>query len=339
MTFQQIIGDLKKKIYAPVYFLHGDEPFFIDAVVEHIENNVLNEADRAFNQTVLYGKDVDVVTLISYAKRYPMMASHQVVIIKEAQDVRNLLPKDKDRDPFLEYLEKPTPSTILVLAFKHKTVDKRTRLYKAIDKYAVVLESKKLYDRDVPGWITQYFLSKGGRIHPKAAMMMGEHLGNDLAKIANEADKLMISQKEGVEITSSMIEERIGISKDFNMFELYTALATRNIYKANLIAKHFGASPKNNPIQLTIPSIYSFFNKVIGVHAAPRKDRNELAAQIGVSPYFVNEYLQAAQSYSLDTCMRNVGYIREYDLKSKGVNAERMEDGAILKELVYKLLH
>ncbi|MFM8432626.1 MAG: DNA polymerase III subunit delta [Bacteroidota bacterium] len=339
MNYQQIIADLKKKIYAPVYFLYGEEPHFIDLVVDHIEKNVLSETDKAFNQTILYGKDIDVVSLISYAKRYPMMASHQVVIVKEAQDVKNLISKDKDRDPFIEYLEKPTPSTVLVLAFKGKSLDKRTKLYKSIDKLTVAMESKRMYDREVPGWITQYFLSKSGRIQQQAAEMMAEYLGNDLSKVVNESDKLMLSVKAGAEVTASMVQERIGISKDFNMFELYSALATRNIFKVNLIAKHFGANPKSNPIQLTIPSIFSFFNKVIGVHASKNKERNELAALIGVSPYFINEYIRASQTYPLETCMRNVGYIRDFDLRSKGVTDDSTENSELLKELVYKLMH
>jgi DNA polymerase-3 subunit delta len=342
MSFQQLIGDLKKKIYAPVYFLHGDEAYYIDEAVRYMEQHILSESEREFNQTVLYGKDTDTLTLISYAKRYPMMSNYQLVIVKEAQDIKNLIGKEGNdkRDPFLEYIQKPTPTTILVLSYKHKTLDKRTKLYKAITKHAVTLESKKLYDREISGWITQYFLSHSHRIEARAAMMMAEYLGNDLSKVANEADKLMLSVKAGEEVKVAMVEEKIGISKDFNIFEMYSALATRNVYKANLIARHFGANAKSNPIQQTIPSIYSFFNKIITLHAlGNRKEKGELAAAIGVSPYFVQEYIQASQTYPLPVCMRNIGYIRDYDLRSKGVNAERMEDGALLKELVYKLLH
>ena len=340
MSAQKLLADLKKKIYAPVYFLHGEESYFTDVVVDYIESKVLSDADKEFNQTVLYGKDIDVPTMISYAKRYPMMASHQVVIVKEAQEIKNLIPKDKDRDLLLEYLEKPTPTTLLVLAYKHKSLDKRTKLYKALSKQAITLESKKLYDNEIPDWISSYFLSKSGRIHREAAVRMGQYLGNDLTKIANEADKLLISVPDGKEVTVAMVQEKIGISKEFNVFELYTAFAKRDIYKANLITRYFAANPKNNPIQLTIPSIYSFFNKVLTLHAAGlRKDKSELAASAGISPYFIGEYLQAAQIYPMNICMRNIGYIREYDLKSKGVNASQMDNGALLKELVYKLMH
>lgn len=342
MSYQQLLGDLKKKTYAPVYFLHGDEPYFIDQVVAYMEENILSDSEKEFNQTVLYGKDVDVLTLISHAKRYPMMSNFQLVIVKEAQDIRNLLSKEgnEKRDPFLEYLQKPTPTTLLVLAFKHKSIDKRTKLYKAITQRAVVLESKKLYDREVPGWVTQYFLSKGQRIHPKAAMIMAEYLGNDLSKVANEADKLMLSMKDGEELSAVTVEEKIGISKDFNVFELYSAFATRNIYKANLIVRYFASNSKSHPIQLTLPSIFAFFHKVMSVHAAGKNaDKTKVAAEIGVSPYFIQEYLQAAQTYPPAVCMRNIGFLHEYDLKSKGVNGERMTDEALLQELVYKLMH
>ena len=186
MSAQKLLADLKKKIYAPVYFLHGEESYFTDVVVDYIESKVLSDADKEFNQTILYGKDIDVPTMISYAKRYPMMASHQVVIVKEAQEIKNLIPKDKERDLLLEYLEKPTPTTLLVLAYKHKSLDKRTKLYKALSKHAITLESKKLYDNEIPDWISSYFLSKSGRINREAAVRMGQYLGNDLTKIANE---------------------------------------------------------------------------------------------------------------------------------------------------------
>ncbi|MFM2136625.1 MAG: polymerase subunit delta [Bacteroidota bacterium] len=342
MSFQQLLGDLKKKIYAPVYFLHGEEPYFIDEVVQYMEEHILTESEKEFNQSILYGKDIDMLTLLSYAKRYPMLSNYQLVIVKEAQELRSLVEKEGStkRDPLVEYIQKPTPTTILVLAYKHKTLDKRTKLYKELAKHAVLLESKRLYDRDVSGWVTQYVLSKSYRIHPKAAMMMAEYLGADLSKAANEADKLMLSLQPGDEILPSMVEEKIGVSKDFNIFELYTALATRNVYKANLITRYFAKNPKNNPIQLTLPSIYSFFNKILTLHAVGAgADRNKLAASIGVSPYFVQEYIQAAKTFPIGVCMRNIGYLRDYDLRSKGIGSDTMNDGDLLKELVYKLLH
>jgi DNA polymerase-3 subunit delta len=342
MSFQQLLGDLKKKIYAPVYLLHGEEPYFIDQVVSYMEDHILSDSEKEFNQSVLYGKDTDVLTLVSYAKRYPMMSNYQLVILKEAQDLRGLIGKETGtkRDPFVEYVQKPTPTTILVVAYKHKALDRRTKLFKELSKNAVVLESKKLYDREMSGWIVQYVLSKGFRIDQRAAAMMAEYLGNDLSKVANEADKLMLSMKPGEEISASMVEEKIGISKDFNIFELYTALATRNVYKANLITRYFAANPKNNPIQVTLPSIYSFFNKILTLHSlGAGTDKNELAGSIGVSPYFVTEYIQAARTYPAAACIRNIGYLRDYDLRSKGINGPTMNDGELLKELVYKLMH
>lgn len=342
MSFQQLLGDLKKKIYAPVYFLHGEESFYIDETVDFIENNVLSESEKEFNQTVLYGKDIDVLTLISYAKRYPMMSNYQVVIVKEAQDIRNLIAKEskEGRDPFVEYLQKPTPTTILVLAYKHKTIDGRTKLAKTIAKHAIMLESKRLFEREIPGWVKQYVLSKGYRIQAKAPELLAEYLGNDLSKVTNEIGKLMVSLQPGDEITTSMVQEKIGVSKDFNTFELYSALATRNIYKANLITRYFSSNPKNNPIQMTLPSIYTFFTKVLTYHTLPgRKEKSEVAAALGINPYFVNEYEQAARVYSVPACMRNIGYLREYDQMWKGVTVSNMNESALWQELIYKLMH
>jgi DNA polymerase-3 subunit delta len=342
MTFDQIIGDIRKKVYAPVYFLHGDETFYIDAIAEALEKQVLNESEREFNQTVLYGKDTDLLTLISTAKRYPMMASYQVVIVKEAQDIRNLISKaeGKDsRDPLIEYIQKPTPTTILVFCYKYKTLDKRTRLFKALQSGCVVFESKKLYDNQIPDWITRHILSKGFRTNPKATQLMAEYLGTDLSRIANEVDKLVLNLKPGDEITATMVEENIGISKEFNVFELQSALGKRNIFKANQIVQYFGRNPKNNPLVLTIPSIFTFFMKLLTYHSLTDRSRNAVAAALGINPYFVTEYETAAKAYPYPLVIRNISYLRDYDLRSKGVRNDSTGDDELLKELVYKLLH
>jgi DNA polymerase III subunit delta len=352
MTFDQIIAELKKKIYHPVYFLHGEEPFYIDEISDFIETNVLTESEKEFNQTVLYGKDVDIPTLISYARRYPMLSSHQVVIVKEAQDIRNLIAKEKDDQPkekskkaaeskdlFLEYIQKPTPSTILVLCYKYKTLDKRTRLAKAIEQSSVLFLSKPLYDDKLPQWTTQYVLGKGYRINPKASSMMAENLGNDLSKIANEVNKLLVSMKPGDEITPAMVEDNIGISKEFNIFELQNALGKRNIYKANLIVNYFSSNPKNNPMIMTIAQLYSYFLKLLTYHSLEDRTGNKVATALQVHPYFVGDYENAAKAYSLNHCIRNIGYIRDYDLRSKGVSSSSVSDGSLLKELVFKILH
>lgn len=352
MTFDQILGDLKKKIYSPVYFLQGEEPFYIDRISDFIENNVLSESEKEFNQSVFYGKDLDVPTLISYAKRYPMMSNYQVVIVKEAQDLKGLTgkkegdagaikkgSKEESKDPFQEYLLKPTPTTILVLCYKYKSVDKRTKIAKTIEKNAVLFDSKKIYSDKVPAWVNQYVLSRGHRINPKATVLMAEYLGTDLSRIANEVDKLLLNLKPGDEISARMVEENIGISKEFNIFELQAALGKRNILKANQIVNYFSANPKNNPLQLTIPQLYSYFLKVLTYHTLSDRSQNNVASALGVNPYFVSDYETAARAYSKEHCIRNISYIRDYDVRAKGVNSPTTDVGPLMKELVYKILH
>ncbi len=348
MSTDQIINELKKKIFRPVYFLQGEEPFYIDQISDYIEKNILSESEKEFNQTVLYGKDVDVPTLISYAKRYPMMSTHQVVIVKEAQDMKSLISKEKEKDkgkdkdakdPLLEYILKPTQSTILVFCFKYKTLDKRTKLAKTIDKNALLFESKKLYDNQLPDWINGYVLSQGYRIGPAATKMMAEYLGNDLSKIANEISKLILSLKAGDEITAAMVEDNIGISKEFNIFELQSALGKRNIFKANQIINYFAANTKSNPTVLTTSQLYNYFLKVLQFHQVDHRSGETPAAALGVHPYFIKDYESAARAYTLDTCIRNISFIREFDTRTKGISSAQTNDGELLKELVYKILH
>ncbi|MFZ7115641.1 MAG: DNA polymerase III subunit delta [Bacteroidota bacterium] len=348
MSTDQIINELKKKIFRPVYFLQGEEPFYIDQISDFIEKNVLSESEKEFNQTVLYGKDIDAPTLISYAKRYPMMSSHQVVIVKEAQDMKSLINKEKEKDkgkekdakdPLLEYILKPTQSTILVFCFKYKTLDKRTKLAKTIEKNALLFDSKRLYDNQLPDWINGYVLSQGYRIGPAATKMMAEYLGNDLSKIANEISKVILSLKAGDEITAAMVEENIGISKEFNIFELQSALGKRNIFKANQIVNYFAANSKSNPTVLTTSQLYNYFLKVLQFHQVDHRSGETPAAALGVHPYFIKDYESAARAYSLDTCIRNISFIREFDTRSKGISSATTNDGELLKELVYKILH
>jgi DNA polymerase-3 subunit delta len=340
MTFEQIIADLKKKIYKPVYFLQGEEPYYIDLLSDYIEKNILSESEKEFNQTIVYGKELDVLTLISYARRYPMMSSHQVVIVKEAQDMKSLFPRSKeDKDPFQEYLLKPTTSTILVFCYKYGSVDKRTKTAKMLDKTSVLFDSKKLYDNQLPAWITTHAHDKGLKINPKAIQVMAENLGNDLTKIANEIEKLSLNVKPGEEITLDMVEENIGVSKEFNIFELQHAIGNRNVYKAYQIAEYFGSNQKVNPMVLTITQLYSYFMKVLIYHRLEDRSKNNAASELGVNPYFLNDYIKAAKEYSLGHCIRNIGYIHEYDLKYKGVNSSNIGEGPLLKELIYKILH
>ncbi|MDR2907857.1 MAG: DNA polymerase III subunit delta, partial [Bacteroidales bacterium] len=254
MTFEQIIQNLQNKIYHPIYLLHGEESYFIDEISDYIEKNVLDEMEREFNLTILYGRDCTVDAIVSAAKRYPMMANYQVIIVKEAQDVPKL-------ENLVEYVEKAVPTTILVLAHKTKKVDSRKVFFKRADKIGVTFEAKKLYENQVPAWIKEFVAKKGYAIDTKSSSLLVEYLGGDLSKIANELEKLMLNIPPKSDITPEIIEKYIGISKDFNVFELNKALATKNVLKANQIITHFALNPKENPIQKVIPIVFSFFLK------------------------------------------------------------------------------
>ena len=354
-TFEAIIKDLKNKVYHPVYFLTGDEPYFIDELAHTIENGVLSDMEKEFNQTILYGRDVDVKTIVSHAKRYPMMSNYQVVIVREAQDVKNLFPKksaeeegddgagsggtEADRDLFFEYLSNPLKSTLLVLCYKYKKADKRTKSGKILEKAGVFFDSKKLYDDKIPGWISAYVKNKGFRIDDQAAVLLGEYLGVELSKVANELDKLMIGRQPGTTLDAELIEKNIGISKDFNVFELQKAFTKRDVFKANMIVDYFGKNPKSNPMVLTTATLANFFTKIISVHVYKNKPGVNLPQILGVHPFFMKEYEMAARAFSMDHCIRIISWIQECDLKSKGMGNQSAADHEILQELVFKILH
>lgn len=346
MDFNQIISNLKNKVYHPIYFLMGEETYYIDVVSDYIEKNVLDDSEKEFNQTVLYGRDTDILAVIGAAKRFPMMSNYQVVIVKEAQDLKDFIPKEKTKEkkdeekksPFLTYLENPQKSTILVFCYR-KNFDKRTSLSKQIDKKAVLFESKKIYDNQVAPWIESYLKKKNYSINPKAAAMLAEFLGNDLGKVVNELDKLMILIPPNSEITPEHVQKNIGISKDFNVFELQAAIGKKDFLKANQIVKYFGANEKENPLVMTISSLYGFFSKILLYHSLKDKSRNNAAASLGVSPYFVGDYERAAKNYTSSKIKFIVNYLREGDLKSKGVDDTGTDHGELLKELVFKIMH
>jgi len=334
MSFEQIISDLKNKIYKPIYFLSGDEPYFIDLITKYINDNVLTEAEKSFNQTVLYGKETDIHTIINSAKRYPMMANHQVIIVKEAQNIKNI-------DELIHYANAPLQSTLLVINYKYKSLDKRKKLYKAINEKGILYVSKKLYDNEVPSWINAYLKNKKRTIDPGAGALLNEYLGNDLSKIANELDKLIITLPDGeFNITASHIERNIGISKDYNNFELHKALTQKNILKANRIVNYFGHNQKDNPFTLTISTLYHFYSKVLTYHFITNKgDKRGVAATLKVNPFFVGDYEKASRQFNPKKTVEIISMLREYDLKSKGYNNVSTSHGELLKELVYKILH
>jgi DNA polymerase III subunit delta len=335
MTFQKIISDLQAKKYSSIYFLMGEESYYIDLITDYIENNVLNEMEKEFNQHVMYGKDVDMGTVINVAKRFPMMAPLQVVIIKEAQNI-------SDIEKLEYYLQKPLNSTILVICYKYKTLDKRKKIYKMLSESGVVFNSEKLRDYQISDWIGKYCQSQKISISPKSAQMLAEFLGTDLSKIVNEIEKLQLVMPKGSnEINPALIEEYIGISKDFNAFELQEAIAARDVLKANRIVNYFNANQKTYPIQMVLVPIFNFFANLLVYHYN-RKNNNdtELARIMGIIPFFLKQYSQAARNYNAWKCMETITMIRTYDAKSKGFESSSTATGGdLLKELVYKIMH
>lgn len=335
MDIQSILADIKKKKLAPVYFLHGEESYYIDIVCDAIEHTVLDDAQKGFDQTIVYGKDTDFSSLVSTAKRYPMMSDYQVILVKEAQNMRW-----KDDALLQQYLLQPLPSTVLVFSYKYGKLDKRRKVFNLIQKAGVVVESNKLYEDKVAGWIYDQMLSKGRKIHPQAAALMAEYLGADLSKIAGEIEKLELNIDKQQEITVHHIEANIGISKDFNVFELNSALAKRDRTKALRIVHYFAANPKSNPIPVVIASLGGYFIKVLKYHYLPDKKASEAAKALGVHPFFVKEYELAARHFNRRKLFDVIRQIKDYDLKSKGVDAGPFTpSGELLTELVFKILH
>lgn len=333
VTYEEIISDLKNRIFKPVYFLAGEEPYYIDLITEYIENKVLPEAEKAFNQTILYGDDTNIPSIIDTARRFPMMATHQVVIIKEAQSLKKL-------DDLVVYLEKPLLSTILVFCYKYKSLDKRIKLYKTLENHGVYFESVKVRDYMIPGWIERYLMTKGIKTDPGACAMLTEYLGTDLHKIVNELDKLIITLPAGKQfINTSLIEKNIGISKDYNNFELQKAIGEKNILKANMIVHYFANNPKDNPITLSIASLFGYFSKLLTYHYLTDKSKNNVASVLKVNPYFVKDYENSAFKYNASKTIQIIHMLRTYDMRSKGYGDPGTEPGDLMKELVYKILH
>lgn len=330
--YKQIYHDLKNKLYHPVYLFHGEESFFIDRLVQYIEYNVLNESEKEFNLDILYGKDINVPQLISIAKRYPMFATHHVVIVKEAQTLQNI-------NDLTSYVKEPLKSTILVLVHKHKTIDGRKSLGKLIKKKGIIFNSKKLYDNQIPDWINTYLSNKNYKITPKASIMLTEFVGNDLSKMSNELDKMIINLEQGTEITDRHIEQNIGISKDYNVFELQNAIGNRNIPRAYTIADYFGKHQKSFPLLRITSNLYFYFTKLMLIHKSKTRNPQDLGNIIGLHPFLVKDYISAANNFSLAQIASAINYLKEYDLKSKGIDNTSTEDGELLRELIFKIMN
>jgi DNA polymerase-3 subunit delta len=333
-THDVILRDLKNKIYYPVYLLEGEEPYYIDVVTDFIEKNLLPESERSFNQAVLYGKDTTANDIRQRAMNYPMFSNYQVLIVKEAQML-------KKWDDLVSYVEKPVKTTILVLSHPHDNFDKRTKLAKAIMANGVVMTTKKLWENQVPDWINQYLKERNFTIQPRAAELIVDYVGNELSRVSNELEKLMLNVKPGEEISVDDIEQNIGISKEYNTFELNKALGYKDVVKANRIANYFAANARSNPLVLTIGSLYGYFSKIYLLHRARPKTDSEIASVLGVrlSPVILNEYKTAGRNYPVEKVEQIVHLLHEYDLRSKGINDTGSKEAALLKELVYKILH
>ena len=327
-----IVSDIKKGDIKPIYFLMGEEPYYINKISDYIEENVLDESEKGFNLQVMYGRDASIEDIISSAKRYPMMADKQVLIIKEAQDLSRSIEK------LVAYANNPQPTTVLVINYKYKKLDKRKKLHKAIAKTGLVYESKKLYDNKVADWIRRVLSGKKYQIEPKAAQMLVEFLGTDLSKIANELDKLTLILPKETIINDAHIEENIGISKDFNNFELLKAIGDKNILKANRIINYFVENPKNNPTIMTISLLNNFFTKLLLFHGLQNKSKDVVSKALGVNIYFVEDYFAASRNYPMRKVAQVIAFLRDADVKSKGVGANQTQ-GDILKELIFKILH
>lgn len=334
VTYEEIVRNLKNEVYSPIYFLMGEEDYYIDRISDYLVNHALTETEKEFNLTVLYGADTDIATVINAAKRYPMMSKYQVVVVKEAQHLRNI-------EELTYYLQKPLASTILVFCYKHGALDRRKKITAEIEKAGVLFESKKLKEAQLPGFISSYLKRKQVEIEPKASEMMAEFVGADLNRMAGELEKLIITLPAGQKrITPELIERNIGISKDYNNFELRNALIAKDVLKANQIVKYFEENPKNNPLQVTLAVLFNFFANLMLAYYALEKTDQGIAAQLGLrSPWQSKDYMIAMQKYSGVKVMQIIGAIRECDAKSKGIGNPSTPDGELLRSLVYMILH
>lgn len=333
LSYEQLLRNIQNKKLAPVYFLMGEEPYYIDLISDYIQYQLLDESQREFDLTVLYGKDTDITTVINAAKRFPMMSPFQVVILKEAQNTKEI-------DKLQFYLSHPSPSTVLVICYKYGTIDGRKKWVNELRQKGVVFESPRLRDYEMPAWITAYVKGKNLQIDEKAVIMLTDFLGTDLSKVANEIDKLRITMPGGTNrISPELIEQNIGISKDYNVFELLDALITKNVLKANRIVQYFADNKKANPMIMVLPQLFNFFSNLMLFHYLPVKTADAAASEFKIHPFIAKNYVKAAQSYNAWKTIYILGYIRETDARSKGVGASGIEDKDLYKELIFKILH
>ncbi|GGH27540.1 DNA polymerase III subunit delta [Dyadobacter endophyticus] len=332
-----ILKELKSKKFRPLYFLHGDEPYYIDSIAEELENKVVPESERGFNQFVLYGKDTDVAGVLSYARRFPFMAERQLVLVKEAHRLNGI--EQKEQQQRLEdYALNPVPSTVLVFCY-HANADERKSYLKACNANGVVVQSKKMYDNKLPDWVGSFCQHEGVKISPKAVQMLVDNIGNDLKRLSNEIRKIMVNLRVDEGIDATAIEKFVGISKEYNVFEFQKALMHRDVLKANQIAAFFASNSKDNPLAPVLIILFGFFSKLLLTHAARDKSEKGLAVELGVNPYFVKDYLLAARNYPMGKVVNIIHYLRESDGRLKGLDGTSIPEGELLRELVFKIVH
>jgi DNA polymerase III subunit delta len=337
-SIKKILTELKAGKYSPVYFLEGEETFYIDYIADYVEKHVLSDAEKGFNQVVIYGKDAPMATILTHARRFPMMAQRQVVIVKEAQDIPDLN-KDTGSKLLLDYLNRPVPSTVLVFCHKHKTLDKRRELGKKIGQLSVCASTKKLYDNQLPEFVAEYTRDRKIPIDERATQALCEFVGNDLHRLANEIDKLVISLAPGEPITFDRVMNQVGVSKEYNIFELQKAIIQKDALVANRIVNYFESNTKKNPIIPVVAFLFSFFSKLLVAAQASDKSEKGLASELKVSPYAIRDYSLALRHYPLPKIVDNIGHIKDADLKLKGVNTGSQTDGQIIRELVWRLIN
>ena len=331
-----ISKNIKNKEFSPIYFFHGEEPYYIDLAVKLLENGILTEEEKAFNQMIVYGKDSSYAEILSLADQYPMIGDYQVIIVKEAQDLKL---NEEEQDIFLKYIENPVPSTILVFAHKQKKIDSRKKFAKALEKAKMLHYSEPVKDYNLSKWIQQECASLDIKTAPNIPLLLAEYLGNDLSRIANELQKLKLILKENEILDEKLIERHIGISKEYNVFELQKALGTKNSSAAFKIVYYMGKNPKTNPLVLTIGNLYNFFSNIVLYHTLAGQSPQVIASELKINPYFVKDYAEAARFYPLKHATRTISILREFDLKGKGLGTNQTEGNELLKEMVYKLLN
>ncbi len=339
--YSEIFKDIKAKKYAPVYFLHGEESFFINTLVDHLENELLDESQKSFNQYLLYGKEIDINQIIATARKFPMMGDHQLIVVKEAQDIKDWK-KSQSIEALIHYLRTPVPSTILVFAYQQKSLDKRSKLFKTLITTTVMMEAKKIYDNQIEPWIQNYLDTKSLQMTQKGIMMLSENIGNNLQRLSIEINKLAMNIPKGVEINEQHIQNYVGINRDYNIFELQKAVSFGDYSKAYRIVEYFTLNLNKNPFVITIGQLFNYFNKILIIHQSSVKEKHHIASAIGVNPFFVGEYLNASKRYSLSIVLRNIEFIHDADLKFKGIKpfvSSKGKEGALLKELIFKLMH